>query len=125
MNCHRARMALIERDLELLTLGHERALDEHLAACPACSEIAAREQRLVRDLAALPSRSLVDVDVKLRVMGAISVAAPVDRRWVPARQLGWAAAAAVGTTSAQTASSDAHSWRCRFERVVIGCFPAV
>ena len=98
MNCHRARMAIVEQELGELTLGFERALGEHLAGCPDCREHAAVERALVADLGALREAEVPYVDVRLRVMDDITALPPVETLAVPQRQLGWASAAALIAT---------------------------
>jgi hypothetical protein len=88
-------MAIVERELGELTLGFERALDEHLAGCGACREHAALERSLVADLGALREADLPYVDVRVRVMERISGLPPVETLAVPQHQLAWAATAAV------------------------------
>ena len=97
MNCHRARMAIVERELGLLTLGFERGLDSHLAACTDCRARAAREGALVGELGVLRELDAPAVEVRQRVMQQIRTIPRVERGWVPQGQLAWASAAAVAT----------------------------
>jgi len=95
MNCHRARMALVERELGLLTLGFERGLDEHLVSCAECRERAARESALVGELSVLRELETPAVEVRQNVMRRISTLPRVQPGWVAPGQLAWASAAAV------------------------------
>ncbi len=95
MNCHRARMALVERELGLLTLGFERGLDDHLASCADCRGRAGKEQVLVGELGALRELETPAVEVRMRVMQQVRTLPGVERAWVPQGQLAWASAAAV------------------------------
>jgi len=95
MNCHRARMAIVEQELGELTLGFERALADHLDSCAGCREHAAMERLLALDLVALRVAEPPHVDVRVDVMERIGELPRVETQVVPARQLAWAAAAAV------------------------------
>ena len=95
MNCHRARMAIVERELGLLTLGFERGLNDHLASCTDCRGRAAKEQALVGRLSALRELETPAVEVRMRVMQQVRTLPGVERAWVPQGQLAWASAAAV------------------------------
>ena len=95
MNCHRARMAIVEQEFGELTLGFERGLDEHLASCSACREHAALERALVADLGALRRTEPPHVDVRNRVTERVAGLPPVETLAVPQRQLAWASMAAL------------------------------
>ena len=95
MNCHRARMALVERELGLLTMGFERGLNEHLAACSDCRLRAARENALVSDLTALRELETPSVEVRVNVMNQVRSLPGVEPGAVKQGQLAWASAAAV------------------------------
>jgi len=95
MNCPRARMALVERELGELTLGFERGLADHLEACAACREHAARERLLVTELGRLSLAELPQIDVRVRVMQRVRELPRAETQVVPQRQLAWAALAAV------------------------------
>ena len=95
MNCHRARMAIVERDLGELTLGHERALDSHLQGCGECRLRTERESLLVGELRELRQADLPRIDVGAQVMRRVSTLAPVETLSVPQRQLAWSALSAV------------------------------
>ncbi len=95
MNCHRARMAIVERELGLLTLGFERGLDDHLTSCADCRGRAEKERALVNELSALRGLETPAVEVRMRVMQQVRTLPGVERAWVPQGQLAWASAAAV------------------------------
>lgn len=95
MNCHRARMALVERELGLLTLGFERGLDAHLASCTECRTRAARESLLVGELTTLRELEAPAVEVRQNVMLQVRTLGGIERAWVSHGQLAWASAAAV------------------------------
>ena len=95
MNCHRARMAIVERELGLLTLGFERGLDNHIASCGDCRERAAKERALVGDLGVLRELDAPAVEIRLHVMQQVRAIPRVERGWVPQGQLAWASALAV------------------------------
>lgn len=95
MNCHRARMAIVERELGLLTLGFERGLERHLESCDACRAVAVRESALVGDLMELRELDNPPVEVRHQVMQRVGALPPIERGWVGQGQLTWAAAAAV------------------------------
>ena len=97
MNCHRARMAIVERELGLLTLGFERGLDSHLTSCNDCRVRAAKEGALIGELGVLRELDAPAVEVRLRVMQQVRAIPRVERGWVPQGQLAWASAAAVAT----------------------------
>jgi anti-sigma factor RsiW len=88
-------MALVERELGLLTLGFERGLDEHLAGCADCREHAAKEQALVAGLMALRGQATPAVEVRQRVMREVRSLPRAEPGWVRQRQLAWASAAAI------------------------------
>lgn len=95
MNCHRARMAIVERELGLLTLGFERGLDSHLTSCSDCSARAAKESVLVGELGVLRELQAPAVEVRQHVMQQVRALPHVERGWVPQGQLAWASATAV------------------------------
>ena len=95
MNCHRARMAIVERELGLLTLGFERGLDDHLASCADCHGRAEKERVLVSELGALRELETPAVEVRMHVMRQVRALPGVERAWVTQGQLAWASAAAV------------------------------
>ncbi len=97
MNCHRARMAIVERELGLLTLGFERGLDEHLTSCGDCRARAEKESALVGDLMALRELQTPAVEVRENVMRQVRSLPAIEPGWVPQGQLAWASAAAVAT----------------------------
>lgn len=103
MNCHRARMAIVERELGLLTLGFERGLDGHLAGCADCRAHAAGERMLAGELSALREIDHPTVEVRLRVMEQVREMPRVEPAWVPQGQLAWATAAAVAAAVGLTA----------------------
>lgn len=103
MNCHRARMAIVERELQLLTLGFERALSGHLASCAQCRESAAKENVLARDLSTLRELESPAVEVRLNVMQQVRELGPIEHGWGPQGQLAWASAAAVAAAIALVA----------------------
>jgi hypothetical protein len=97
MRCRAARRAIVENELQGLGVERSAALDRHLRRCAACTRRSRLEQRLERDLVALHGVELEQigpVDVVPRVMATIDRSPGLDRRDVPARQLGWASAAA-------------------------------
>jgi len=96
MNCRKARMAAVERDLGLLGPGPAAKLEAHLQGCPGCAAELRAEALVVRALSELGRREPIDVDVAARVMAGV---APVAREEVPARQLGWAGAGAAVCTA--------------------------
>lgn len=91
MNCHRAQMARVERDLGTLTLGFERALDAHLERCDSCRREAQQERLIVEDLSALREVELPQLDLRAAMMARIERERPQRQEWVSQRQLGWAA----------------------------------
>ena len=95
MNCHRARMAIVERDSSLLTLGFERALDDHLAGCAGCRVRAEKELMLVGELGALREAAWPAVHVHAKVLERLGALPRVERTWVASGQLAWASVAAV------------------------------
>jgi len=91
MNCHRARMALVERDLGTLTLGFERALESHLEGCSECNLQSQQERLLLDDLASLRGVELPQLDLRASMLARIENERPPRQDWVSQRQLGWAA----------------------------------
>lgn len=96
MNCHRARMAIVERELGLLTLGFERGLDDHLASCADCRGRVAKERALVSELLAMREIEAPAVEVRSHVMQRVRTLGGIEHAWVPQGQLAWASAGAVG-----------------------------
>lgn len=94
MNCHRARMAIVERELGLLTLGFERGLERHLESCAACRARAVREAALVGGLNELRELDGPVVEVRQRVLRQLAELPAIERGWVGRGQLTWAAAGA-------------------------------
>lgn len=99
MNCHRARMAMVERDLGVLPLGHERALDEHLAGCTECRASFEKERELVLGLESLRHAAPPEVDVRWQVLQAVRTEPRIETGWVSQKQLAWASAAAVAAAT--------------------------
>lgn len=95
MRCLEARQAIVERSLGSLPPARGEALRLHVENCPGCAEEAAVEKRLRLELASLRGEFPDAIDVRRRVMSAISGIGRVEREAVPARQIGWAAAAAI------------------------------
>ena len=95
MNCHRAHMAIVERELNLLTLGFERALDDHLAGCAECRACAEKELMLVEELGRLRGATWPTVHVRAQVLERLEGLPRVERAWIASGQLAWASAAAI------------------------------
>jgi anti-sigma factor RsiW len=90
VHCRRARKAIIEARLALLSDAVESRLREHLASCDACSAEARMDDALDRELARLGHPAPVRVDVARHVLREIDSFRAVDRRAVTPRQLAWA-----------------------------------
>jgi hypothetical protein len=99
MNCRRASLASVERDLSGLPADVEAALKTHLAGCPACAERERAERLMLEDLAALRRTAPDEVDVRERVAAALRDDPPLAPRDVSPWQLGWAAAAALAAVA--------------------------
>jgi len=95
MNCHRARMAIVELELGLLALGFERALDDHLSSCPDCRLRAGKERTLVEGLSALRETAAPTVHLRAQILERVEALPRVELGWVAQGQLAWASAAAV------------------------------
>jgi hypothetical protein len=78
-------------------LAHEllNTLRLHIEHCPGCAAEEVLERRLKRELASLRGEFPHTIDIRRRVMREISSIGRVEREVVPARQIGWAAAAAI------------------------------
>lgn len=94
MGCRRARRAISERRLGLLTAVEESWLRRHVAGCDPCAAELRLEQELARDLALLRVAAPGPVDVTVRVMRDVGRMPVVERLEVPGRQFGWAVLAA-------------------------------
>jgi hypothetical protein len=90
-------MAIVERELGLLTLGFERGLDDHLASCGDCRRRTEKEGALVGELMALRELQTPAVEVRENVMRQVRSLPAIEPGWVPQGQLAWASAAAVAT----------------------------
>jgi hypothetical protein len=99
MNCHRVRTAIVERELSLLSLGFERALDDHLASCSECRVRAEKELMLVEELGALKGVAAPRVHVRAQVLERLAALPRIERAWVSQGELAWASAAAVGAAA--------------------------
>jgi len=100
MRCHRARTAIVDRELGRLDAGTQAELRHHLADCADCGADAALGQRLAHDLSALRGEIPFEVDVTRPVLARI---ADLQARGVEEsspRLLAWAGAAALITTLA-------------------------
>ena len=95
MDCRAARKAIVERSLGLLATGLDEALCRHLEGCESCRAEQVVEQRLKLDLESLRGSFPHAIDVHGRVLREIGTLGGIEREVVPARQIGWAAAAAV------------------------------
>lgn len=95
MRCDAVEKALVERETGLLSPEKTKALDDHLAACPACRAGAEVERRITADLALLGALPAPEVEIRSRVSGEIGAMEAVDRSPVPLGDLGWAGAAAM------------------------------
>jgi hypothetical protein len=95
MDCRSASKAIVERSLGLLAPGAEEPLRRHLESCESCRAEEAVERRLKLDLESLRRSFPHAIDVRSHVMRAIGSLGRVEREDIPARQLGWAAAAAI------------------------------
>jgi len=95
MHCREAKKAIVVRSLGPLTPELESALNLHLGRCSACIAEERFERRLRGELASLRGEFPQAIDIRGRVMREISGMVSVERELVPARQIGWAAAAAI------------------------------
>jgi hypothetical protein len=95
MHCREAREAIVLRSLESPRPDRNAALRCHLGRCAACAAEERAERRLKTDLAILRSEFPQAIDIRRRVMREISGMGRIERDLVPARQIGWAAAAAI------------------------------
>jgi hypothetical protein len=95
MNCRTASKAIVERSLGLLAPGLEQALFRHLESCESCRADEVVERRLKHDLESLRGSFPHAIDVRRRVLSEIGSLGRVEREVVPARHIGWAAAAAL------------------------------
>lgn len=94
MNCRKARREMLERSLGALPAARERALHRHRSGCATCEAALRADDRLVGELAALRADYPGPVDVSARVLAEVARLRVVDRRSIPANQVGWAAAVA-------------------------------
>jgi hypothetical protein len=92
-------MAMVERDLDTLTLGFERALQSHLKDCHDCNLQAQQERLLVDDLASLRGVELPQLDLRASMLERIQSERPQRQDWVSQGQLGWAAITTCGIAS--------------------------
>jgi len=95
MHCREVKKAIVVRSLGPLTPELESALNRHLGRCSACLAEERFERNLRGELASLRGEFPQAIDIRRRVMSAISGMESVERELVPARQIGWAAAAAI------------------------------
>jgi hypothetical protein len=95
MNCREARRTIVGRSLGPLAPELGSALRRHLERCRACAAEERIERCLKRELASLRGEFPHAIDIRRRVMRDISGLGSVEREVVPARQIGWAAAAAI------------------------------
>jgi hypothetical protein len=95
MKCRRTRATCLERELAAIPVELHHDAERHLAECEDCAAWAASSHSLTEDLASLYVEAPIEIDVTARVMDEIRDELPVAVDVVPARQLGWAAAAAV------------------------------
>jgi len=95
MTCSRAREAIVERRLGLLSPGESWALQAHVGSCRACAAEAAWERRLGNDLALLREPYPLELDLRARVLANVGALGAVPRREVTDRQLTWGAIAAL------------------------------
>lgn len=95
MDCRSAKKAIVERSLGLLAPSAEEALCRHLEGCEPCRAEQRAENRLKLDLESLRESFPHAIDVRPRVMREIGSLDRVEREHIPARQIGWAAAAAI------------------------------
>lgn len=93
MRCRKARRAMVERGLGVLSGAVEADLESHLASCGTCAADQKFHEQLVKELAAHPRTAPVEVEVTGRVLREIA-RLPASREVVPARQLGLATLAA-------------------------------
>jgi hypothetical protein len=100
MDCRAARKAIVEHSLGLRATGLDGALCRHLEGCESCRAEHAVEQRLKLDLESLRGSFQHAIDVHGRVLREIGTLGGIEREVVPARQIGWAAAAALACCAA-------------------------
>lgn len=94
MNCHRARLTMIERDSGDVSLGFERSLEAHLEGCAACRAYQQAGVQLLDDLRAWGADdSTPAVDVKQQLLERIALERPRQEGWVSTREHRWAFAA--------------------------------
>ena len=105
MRCARARSAIVQRQLSLLSPREQVDLERHLRDCAACSAEAELEGRLAGDLLSLREEYPLELDVSRRVMAEIARTGEPERREVPDRQLVWSAIAATVATAALLATA--------------------
>jgi hypothetical protein len=100
MTCSRAREAIVERRLGLLSPAETWALLAHVGSCRACAAEDAWEQRLGADLGLLRRAYPLELDLRSRVVSEVRALGPVPRHEVTDRQLAWGAIAAVAAFAA-------------------------
>ncbi|MDX1389515.1 MAG: hypothetical protein R3344_10025, partial [Acidobacteriota bacterium] len=89
MHCRRARKAMLEQRLGLLSERAESRWRAHVASCAACAAETKMDDVLDRELSRLARPSPVRVDVARRVLAETGAAGAVDRRAVLPSQLAW------------------------------------
>lgn len=95
MRCRSVRKALVDRSQGRLAARACAALEAHVAACRECAAAAADEEAIASDLVSLRGPAPFEVDVRERVLAAVSgtESAPVEE--VGARELGFGVAAGI------------------------------
>ena len=105
MRCERFRHARLDRELGLVAPATEEALDAHLATCVACRELAAVETIVTDGLARLGALEPPPVQVHDRVLASLGALGRPARSPVPAVDLAWAFAVAIGASIALVAGT--------------------
>ena len=100
MRCEDIGRARLDRELGLIDREAETAMNRHLDTCARCRASVSIEAAVTDGLARLAALEPPPVDVHDRVIAAIAALGSPSRAPVPAADLAWAFAVAIGTAVA-------------------------
>ncbi len=100
MRCEDSGRARLDRELGLADRSTELALDDHLAACERCRRMATVETLVTDGLGRLGTLEPPPVQVHDRVLASLAALGWPSRAAVPAADLAWAFAVAIGASFA-------------------------